>query len=115
MAAASPMRMRRVRVAAEAASVVLGLAIILGTTRAFFHRLTTLRTTELVEMAMLLFAMTVAFEFLFGHYVSGASWSALVGMYAFWRGESWLLLLAAITVSPLLWGRWIVSHREAPV
>jgi hypothetical protein len=101
------------RPAAETTSVVLGLAIILATTWAFFHRLTSRPTSELVRMALLLLVLTVAFEFLLGRYVTGASWPELLGMYAFWRGETWLLLLAAIALSPLLWGRWL-ARRSAP-
>lgn len=98
------------RSAAEAASVVLGLAIILATTWAFFRRLTNRPTSELVRMTLLLLVLTVAFEFLLGRFVSGASWKELLAMYAFWRGETWVLLLAAISLSPLLWGRWLARH-----
>jgi hypothetical protein len=46
------------------------------------------------------FGLTVAFEFLFGHFVAGHSWSRLLQDYNFLEGRVWLLVLAAILVVP---------------
>jgi hypothetical protein len=48
-------------------------------------------------------AATVAFEFLFGHFVSGLGWSALLADYDLTRGRLWSLILVGIFVGPRLW------------
>jgi hypothetical protein len=47
-------------------------------------------------------AFTLCFEFLFGHYVAGHSWSALLQDYDLLAGRVWPLLLAWITCLPYL-------------
>lgn len=44
--------------------------------------------------------LTVAFEFLFGHYVDGDSWSALLENYDLTSGHLWILVLAWIGIGP---------------
>ena len=50
--------------------------------------------------------MTVAFEFLFGHYVAGHSWTRLFQDYNVFAGRLWLPVLIWITVAPYLFYRW---------
>jgi hypothetical protein len=45
---------------------------------------------------------TVAFELLFGRFVSGLSWSALLADYDVTRGRLWALILIGIGVGPRL-------------
>jgi hypothetical protein len=45
-------------------------------------------------------ALTVGFEFLFGHYVDGDSWSELLDNYDVTGGHLWILVLAWIGVGP---------------
>lgn len=49
--------------------------------------------------------LTVAFEFLFGHYVAGHPWSRLLADYNLFRGRVWALVLFAIFLAPLITGR----------
>jgi hypothetical protein len=46
--------------------------------------------------------MTIAFEFGFGHYVAGHSWSRLFADYNLAEGRVWSLFLAWIAVLPYL-------------
>ena len=48
------------------------------------------------------FLMTIAFEFGFGHYVAGHSWSRLLADYNVLEGRTWSLFLAWIAVLPYL-------------
>ncbi len=50
-------------------------------------------------------AMTVCFEFIFGHYVAGHSWTKLVYDYNIFAGRIWGLLLVWITVAPYVFYR----------
>ena len=47
-------------------------------------------------------AMTVVFEFGFGHYVAGHSWSHLIADYNIFEGRLWSLFLIWITVLPFV-------------
>ena len=53
---------------------------------------------------------TVAFEFLFGHFVSGLSWHALLADYNILRGRLWSLILISVCLGPWFWGT--VSARR---
>lgn len=53
--------------------------------------------------------MTIAFEFGFGHYVAGHSWSRLLADYNLADGRVWSLFLAWIAVLPYL--AWRIAHR----
>ncbi len=46
--------------------------------------------------------MTVIFEFGFGHYIMGHSWSKLLHDYNLLAGRLWLVVLLAILTGPYL-------------
>lgn len=50
-------------------------------------------------------AMTIAFEFLFGHFVAGHPWSKLLQDYNIFAGRVWLLVLIWTTIAPYLFYR----------
>jgi hypothetical protein len=47
-------------------------------------------------------ALTLAFEFLFGHFVAGQAWAKLFADYNLLAGRVWLLLLIWITIAPFV-------------
>ncbi len=47
-------------------------------------------------------ALTLVFEFLFGHYVAGHSWAELLQDYDLLSGRVWLLLLVWVTCLPYI-------------
>lgn len=49
--------------------------------------------------------LTVAFEFLFFHYVTNHSWEELLGKYNIFKGNLWLLVVVMTGLSP-----WIASR-----
>ena len=49
--------------------------------------------------------MTVAFEFLFFHYVGGHSWEKLLAAYDVLGGNLWPLILAWVATAPWLFHR----------
>ena len=49
--------------------------------------------------------LTVAFEFLFGHFVMGHPWSRLLHDYNLLAGRVWLLVLLTTLLAPVLLGR----------
>lgn len=54
--------------------------------------------------------MTVAFEFLFGHYVMGHPWSRLFHDYNLLAGRVWVLVLLTVFLAPVILGRLIPRH-----
>jgi hypothetical protein len=46
-------------------------------------------------------ALTVAFEFLAGHYVFGNSWEGLIADYNVFRSRLWILVLLMNLFTPL--------------
>lgn len=96
---------------ADLLSAVLGIGIILGTTRAFFAWRPPWREDSPARIAAIWTVLTVAFEFLFGHYVDRKSWSELASNYAIWDGRLWPLVLLSLVLAPFLWMRRHPARR----
>ena len=62
---------------------------------------------QAVLIGVLWLGLTITFEFLFGHYIAGHSWSHLLKDYNLLAGRVWLLILVWITVAPLLFYRFL--------
>ena len=88
---------------AELASAAIGIALILAITRPFIRALDFAAPREYGEIALLWVGMTVVFELGFGHYVAGASWSALLANYDLLAGRTWPVVLAFVGASPFIW------------
>ena len=65
---------------------------------------------ELALVGVLWAGLTVAFEFLFGHYVAGQAWEDLLMLYDVTQGYVWIFLPLFILVAPTLFGRY--QYRE---
>jgi ABC-type thiamin/hydroxymethylpyrimidine transport system permease subunit len=61
--------------------------------------------TQAMAVGLLWLAMTVAFEFLFGHYVAGHPWDRLLHDYNLFAGRVWVVVLVWVTVAPYLFFR----------
>ncbi len=55
---------------------------------------------EAVRVGLTWLVLTVAFEFVFGHYAMGHPWAALLHDYNVLRGRLWVLVLAWTTLAP---------------
>jgi hypothetical protein len=60
---------------------------------------------DLLVVGAMWLVMTVAFEFLFGHYVAGHPWSRLLADYNILKGRAWAMVLLAVFLAPLIMGR----------
>jgi len=56
-------------------------------------------------IGLLWLALTVAFEFLFGHLVMGHSWTVLLDDYNLAKGRTWALVLIWTAVAPYVFYR----------
>lgn len=86
--------------AARQAASLLGMGLILGASALFARRLGAPGSAALLGIGVLWLVLTLAFEFLFGHYVSGASWQALLAEYDISRGRLWPLVLSTTLLAP---------------
>jgi hypothetical protein len=57
-------------------------------------------------------SMSVAFEFAFGRWVEGDSWSTLLGNYDVTAGKIWILVPAAMLAAPELARRLAARERD---
>jgi len=87
------------------------VAIILVVTRVAFRVPASSSAAQIALVTIAFVGLTVAFEFLFGHYVDGKSWGDLAANYALWRGRLWPLVPLVIAITPTLWGRWVPTTR----
>ncbi len=60
---------------------------------------------QALVVGLIWLVLTVAFEFLFGHYVARHSWNRLLGDYNVLAGRLWLFVLVWVALAPyvFLW------------
>jgi hypothetical protein len=62
-------------------------------------------------IGMFWMALTVAFEFLFFHYVGGQSWEVLLENYDIASGHLWPLILLWVLVAPFLFHQYLTKRK----
>lgn len=60
---------------------------------------------QALTIGLMWLGLTVAFEFLFGHYVAGHAWSRLLHDYNIFAGRVWVVVLVWVTVAPYVFYR----------
>ena len=58
---------------------------------------------EAISVGVLWLLLTLAFEFLFGHFVAKHSWKKLLSKYNIFKGDLWILILIWTAVVPLIY------------
>jgi hypothetical protein len=85
-------------------SVTLSVAILILS----WFTITWIRPTSVSDawrIGVTWLALTLAFEFLAGHYIFGDPWSRLWADYNVLRGRIWVLVLATTLVAPVIAAR----------
>lgn len=80
--------------------VLLGIVI-----RAFVRRYPPASGRAAIALGLFWMALTMAFEFLFFHYVGGRSWAELLANYNVFEGRVWVVVLAWVAIAPYLFFR----------
>ena len=83
-------------------STIMLSAIVVLVTAAFIDWIAPASVGDAVFVGVLWVALTLAFEFLAGHYLFGNSWERLLADYDVTRGRIWPLVLMVTFVTPLL-------------
>ncbi len=104
------------RVVGEHAAHVISSVILVGVflliTYAFLASVKVdYRNLDLLVVGAIWLVLTVAFEFLFGHYAAGHSWRRLLAEYNIFKGRVWVLVLLAVFFGPLIMGRLARGHK----
>lgn len=69
----------------------------------FLSRLWRIKSSsQALTIGVMWLSLTVAFEFVFGHYVMGNPWCRLLHDYNLLEGRLWVLVLIWITIAPLV-------------
>jgi hypothetical protein len=58
-------------------------------------------TLQALTIGLIWLVLTIAFEFLFGHYVAGHSWIKLLEDYNVLAGRLWVIVLVWVTLAPI--------------
>jgi hypothetical protein len=56
---------------------------------------------QALTIGLIWLALTITFEFLFGHYVAGHSWIKLLEDYNVLAGRLWVIVLIWVTLAPI--------------
>lgn len=65
---------------------------------------------EAIGIGLMWLALTVVFEFVFGHFVAGHTWTRLLHDYNLLAGRVWGLVLVCIAVAPIVFYRLERKH-----
>ncbi len=60
---------------------------------------------EAISIGLVWLGLTVAFEFIFMHYVAGRSWNILLHDYNILAGRVWVAVLIWVTIAPYVFYR----------
>ncbi len=60
---------------------------------------------QAITIGLIWLGLTIAFEFIFMHYVAGRSWDALLQDYNIFAGRVWIVVLVWITIAPYVFFR----------
>jgi hypothetical protein len=83
-------------------STLLFSAAIFLITAIFIKRIGLTNNKQLLAVGLFWAGLTVAFEFLFFHYVGGKSWDVLLADYNLFEGRLFFLVLVTTLLSPLI-------------
>jgi hypothetical protein len=92
-----------------------GVVLVLIVSRLFVRHAQEARPSQLLWVGLAWLAGTMVFEFVFGHFVSGQSWSTLLADYDITRGRLWSLILVSVCLGPWFWGAVSGKRRGSPV
>ncbi|MDO8988659.1 MAG: hypothetical protein Q7U91_03405 [Sideroxyarcus sp.] len=94
-------------------SCVSGILLFAVVIRLFVRRWPPASAREAIYIGLFWMALTVAFEFLFFHYVTGHPWEVLLANYDMASGRMWPLVLLWVAVAPWLFFAVRRPHQAA--
>jgi hypothetical protein len=98
--------------AAHQISCVTGILLFAVVIHQYVRRWPPASAREAWRIGLFWMALTVAFEFLFFHYVGGHSWEVLLANYDMSAGRLWPLILLWVAVAPYVFYRFSRHSRS---
>jgi hypothetical protein len=92
--------------AAHQLSCLTGILLFAVVIHQYVRRWPPASAREAWRIGLFWMALTVAFEFLFFHYVTGHSWEVLLANYDMSAGRLWPLILLWVAVAPYVFFRF---------
>jgi hypothetical protein len=86
-------------------SCVTGIILLGAVISLYAHRWPFASARQAWSVGLFWTALTVAFEFLFFHYVAGHPWAELLAAYDLSAGQLWPLILVWVAVAPYMFYR----------
>jgi hypothetical protein len=86
-------------------STVLGVILFGFYIWTLMHYMTPASSKQAISIGLIWLGLTVAFEFIFMHYVAGRSWGVLLHDYNILAGRIWIVVLIWVTVAPYVFYR----------
>jgi len=100
--------------AAHQISTAIGILAI-GAVIGLFTRLSPFSSArQAVCVGLFWAALTVAFEFVFFHYIGGHSWAALLSNYNVLQGRVWVFVIVWVAMAPYITFRLNKRRRKEP-
>lgn len=87
-------------------STLIGIVLLGAVIRLYMHRWPFASARQALKVGLFWMSLTVAFEFLFFHYVGGHSWDGLLANYDLSAGRLWPLVLLWVAFAPYLFHRF---------
>ena len=87
-------------------STLLGATVIGAYVWLAMRRLPPASPAQALQIGLAWVILTVAFEFLFGHFVAKHPWTRLLQDYDLRAGRVWVLFLLWLAVAPWIFRRW---------
>lgn len=87
-------------------STVMLCGLILGATYLAWNRLAPRNMADAWEIGILWLALTMAFEFLAGHFLFKRPWAQLFADYDILNGRIWVLVLIITLIAPRIMAHW---------
>jgi hypothetical protein len=86
-------------------STLSGMVLLGAVIFSFVHLWPPASARQAMFIGLIWMLFTVAFEFIFFHFVAGRPWAELLANYDLLHGRIWVLLLAWIALAPYLFHR----------
>ncbi|MEW6378856.1 MAG: hypothetical protein AB1611_04535 [bacterium] len=95
---------------ARAILLPVAIAYTLIVTYLFLKRAKGYTQKDTVILGLMWLVLTIGFEFLFGHYIMGHPWEALLADYNILAGRTWGLFLVTIAVAPVIVHKHLIKR-----
>jgi hypothetical protein len=78
----------------------------------FIRKISITNTKKLISIGMFWLFLTIAFEFIFGHYVMNHSWEKLFADYNILKGRLWSFVLLNNLIAPLICSKYLLRKKR---